>query len=718
MGEKKLLRLELNTPNGRNNEVALSAMVLFTLLCILLIPAFQGTHYEEIEFFFMHLISAAGIYLLLLLVRDKTLVFLHTKLDYLLCSLVVLYFLSILGSVYPKLALEEALKYLNYFLVFWLMAHLLKTRDIKLVIKTLFFIGVLMAAVAFMMLDGQDFLDGERLVSTLTYSNAFSAYVAAMIVLGYYLIHLEEKLQPVYIWGTYFLTLAFIGSQSRIMWLIFFPGILFFALGFPEKKIKCLFNIILFTVLAFVVSMIIYDDYYLLFYDYQIYFKVGVFLVGAMISWGLSSCMNNLTSYHRWVKIFSIILISLILLVAMFFIFNLVFFQDDYHNIVHRLNIVLDLNNTSVQERVDCYRDTVKIMQHNNFLGRGGGAWKIQNPMLRSYYYWSVEPHSHFCQTGVEIGIIGLGLFIGVFVFVTFYLFKERKDAETWTLGIAFLFIYLHSLLDFDLSFGFMALVAWILLGLFNHKVKNAGGVCKKLKISKSAGQWFLLLYFLLLIPLTLSFCFSGTVGEKDEYDKVRSRLEKAIILYPLNAENYVSLGKAHYRAYFQTQDPQYLVKAVEMSNRALEKGYHNYFWFVSKVNYLMLQGELESVLRVLEESPSYIRRFENNEYAQIAQIYRRLAEKAEQQQEAHLAGRANEGIIVLWEQAQAEMATVSPQFLKRWKAEETLIQFDLFLIEVIRAYLELGEPEKAKELLPELSAETFNENPWLMELA
>ena len=50
MGEKKLLRLELNTPNGRNNEVALSAMVLFTLLCILLIPAFQGTHYEEIEF--------------------------------------------------------------------------------------------------------------------------------------------------------------------------------------------------------------------------------------------------------------------------------------------------------------------------------------------------------------------------------------------------------------------------------------------------------------------------------------------------------------------------------------------------------------------------------------------------------------------------------------------------------------------------------------------
>jgi tetratricopeptide (TPR) repeat protein len=303
---------------------------------------------------------------------------------------------------------------------------------------------------------------------------------------------------------------------------------------------------------------------------------------------------------------------------------------------------------------------------------------------------------------------------MGVFIFVAFYLVKKRKDAETWTIGMAFLFIYLHSLFDFDLSFGFMALVAWTLLGLFNHKIKNAGGVFQERKIPKLAAQRFLLLYFLLLISLTISLGYSSTIGEKEGYDQTRAKLEKAIILYPLNAENYASLGNTHYGAYFRTRNPQYLVKAVEMSEQALNKGYNNYSWFMLKAKCLIAQGELDSVLRVLEEGRPYMGKFENNIYTRTADFYRQVAEKAGKQKKTPLVRRAYEEMIVLWEQAQAEMATVDPRFLNKWAEEETLVQFDDFLIEVIHAYIELGELERAGELLPELSAQTFNKNPWL----
>jgi hypothetical protein len=51
VGEKKLLSLGFNTPNGQNHETAWSSKaVIFALLSILLIPAFQGVHNQESEF--------------------------------------------------------------------------------------------------------------------------------------------------------------------------------------------------------------------------------------------------------------------------------------------------------------------------------------------------------------------------------------------------------------------------------------------------------------------------------------------------------------------------------------------------------------------------------------------------------------------------------------------------------------------------------------------
>ena len=705
MGKKKTQRVGPKTLVNRSYETTLASVVFAALLSILLVPAFFGV-YQVSEFLMMHLLTTVSIFLVLLVARDKKVVFLETKLDYLLIAIVVLYIISIFWSQYAKFALEEALKYLNYFLAFWYISQFVKDNEIKLVSKILFFVGIISGGLAFLgyfnVLDWEGLTRGGRLIGTLKYSNSFAAYVTAMIALGYYLIQSEERRKPLYLLGTYFLSLALFGSYSRIMWLIFFPGILIFGLGYPENKKEMLVKIFAITFLALVASVFIFGQY-------PLYLKLAVLIAGGIFSYGIDWVSGEIVgSSHKKV------LLSLVLaIVALFGLltYNLVDLGDA-GRIINRFKSI-DLQAGSAQTRFVFYQDALEIMKQSNFLGGGGGAWRVEFPLVRSHYYYSPEAHSHLWETGTEIGAIGMCLFIGIFLLVTFYMLKKRKDPETWSLGIAFLFIYLHSLLDLDLSLGFMALVAWSLLGLFNHKIKNAGGNLKQLKIPKLAALGFLTLYFLVLLPISISVSYSSNLGTKDTYDNVVAKLEKAIMFYPLDAQNYATLGATHYQAFQQTQEQKYLALAVEKSDQAINKEYNNYNWYLLKTEFLLAQGELEDAAALLKAGRPYLFKFENQIYADTANLYKRLALKAEEDNET-LVKQCLEEIIVLWARAKAEVAAVEPSFLKSWAEKENILQYDPFLIEVIYAYVELDELAKAEEIYPELSKQTIEENAWL----
>ena len=208
----------------RAYETTLQAMVFAALLFILLIPAFFGVYQAE-EFVIMHLLSGIAIFLILMMVKGKV-SFLATGLDYLLAALVLLYVVHLGSSYYFKLALEEVFKYLNYFLVFWLVSTFVKKSEIKKIIKVLFSIGLLTTFLAFLayfdLIHLEGLVRGSRFYGTLKYCNALAAYLGAMVVLGYYL---EQPGKSIYLGGIYFLTVGIFGTQSRLMWLIFIPGI-------------------------------------------------------------------------------------------------------------------------------------------------------------------------------------------------------------------------------------------------------------------------------------------------------------------------------------------------------------------------------------------------------------------------------------------------------------------------------------------------------------
>jgi probable O-glycosylation ligase (exosortase A-associated) len=68
----------------------------------------------------------------------------------------------------------------------------------------------------------------------------------------------------------------------------------------------------------------------------------------------------------------------------------------------------------SAQSRVDLWSDCIDVMKKNPVMGCGPNQW----PMIASTYGWphGKEAHSLWMQTGAELGLVGLGLYLGFYL--------------------------------------------------------------------------------------------------------------------------------------------------------------------------------------------------------------------------------------------------------------------------------------------------------------
>ena len=141
--------------------------VLFSLLCILIFyPAyFRGLFFEDEQFktylFSFILFSVFAIYKV---TKGTTFQF-NNFLDYSLLGLVAMYIVSIVVAVTYRLAVSEALKYINYFVIFLLVKELV---DSKLKINIL--LNILLVSIT-----GVAFLGIGAATGTFTYNGAYSA---------------------------------------------------------------------------------------------------------------------------------------------------------------------------------------------------------------------------------------------------------------------------------------------------------------------------------------------------------------------------------------------------------------------------------------------------------------------------------------------------------------------------------------------------------------
>ncbi|WP_282940009.1 O-antigen ligase family protein [Paenibacillus sp. RC67] len=124
----------------------------------------------------------------------------------------------------------------------------------------------------------------------------------------------------------------------------------------------------------------------------------------------------------------------------------------------------------SVLERGVFYLDSLKMIKDYPILGAGGGAWSSLYPTYQSYPYTSRQAHNFILQLWIEQGTVGLLSFIVLLGYVSFRyiraLVRTNVKSEPHVLYVIVAgALLMHSLMDFDLSFVYLASLVYLCLG-------------------------------------------------------------------------------------------------------------------------------------------------------------------------------------------------------------------------------------------------------------
>ena len=134
-------------------------------------------------------------------------------------------------------------------------------------------------------------------------------------------------------------------------------------------------------------------------------------------------------------------------------------------SIYHRL-IGISGTDLSVWERIDFWRDGMKMFAASPILGWGGNAWQAIYQGYQSFNYSSNQAHSSLVDAMVSYGIFGLVFVLAIAA--AFVASLRRAWGKGDVTGIAVVVagvIWLHSLMDFDLSLAAVLLMLWLGLG-------------------------------------------------------------------------------------------------------------------------------------------------------------------------------------------------------------------------------------------------------------
>ena len=175
----------------------------------------------------------------------------------------------------------------------------------------------------------------------------------------------------------------------------------------------------------------------------------------------------------------------------------------------------------SVNQRLRYYEDVFTHMQSNPLLGTGLGNWKLKSIEYDSKdilgYVVPYHAHSDFIQLGAELGFIGFFLYLGIFLWAIYYVYRIIRYSKISLEEKVFVFLLIVALgvysVDANLNFPIarpQVLVVWaaiislIMIYYQKYKLQN-----QNINTKKKVNQLFLFLSISILLP---SFYITNTV--------------------------------------------------------------------------------------------------------------------------------------------------------------------------------------------------------------
>lgn len=285
----------------------------------------------------------------------------------------------------------------------------------------------------------------------------------------------------------------------------------------------------------------------------------------------------------------------------------------------------ISLKEHSSQARIAFYKDAFKVIKDYPILGAGGGGWLTLYQMYQSYLYWTTQAHNYFLQMWIEVGIVGLGLFVAAILVLMYKLFKSYRatESESNKIFISVIFtavigILGHAFMDFDLSLVSLTNILWAFIGLLASStliVSNKEVAPNKPKIKNLKSKYTYMnvgfSIFLILVIICSSSLILGdlykekglTANESQNINEALEYFEKASKFDPFMPEYKMDLG-AFYKAMYQgTGTSEYLVKAVESVDKGLNLASYNSRLNAIGSSFFMSIGQVDKALELVEKS-------------------------------------------------------------------------------------------------------------------
>ena len=175
--------------------------------------------------------------------------------------------------------------------------------------------------------------------------------------------------------------------------------------------------------------------------------------------------------------------------------------------------ISVSTNDGSVNQRLRYYEDVLTHMSSNPIFGVGLGNWKIKSIDYDSKdivgYVVPYHAHSDFIQLGAELGSIGFLLYIGIFVWAVYFVYRLLRYSTLSENEKVFVFLLLVALgvysVDANLNFPIarpQVLVDWaLIMALLTGYYQSSFMPKEKRKVNKTLNFSSIALGILVVLP-------------------------------------------------------------------------------------------------------------------------------------------------------------------------------------------------------------------------
>ncbi|MCL6478649.1 MAG: O-antigen ligase family protein [Peptococcaceae bacterium] len=517
--------------------------------------------------------------------------FLSHPLDYLVLAFPAVYLFSAFNAANTGLAVDEIVKTLLYFLVYWVVANLVSDEtDVVRIFKVICLTGVFVSLAGLAAATGQVYIKdsflGGRIYSTFQYPNALASYLMTVIFLSLYiwlrdnrlslagLLGLNEKGLPgfvtfnahryLYILVSYTAFVVFIGAKSNGGFLVFILALAVYFTGLPKgRRIPAAFHLVMAGGPAVPCA--------LMFVRYAAagsHTRAWLLVLAGALAVILLQCLYNYLEKKGLLELISRRRIAVVLLLAVIAT-ALALAVISYVN-THSQAVAVALEQFRTRnavERFYFYRDALKMVAGRPLLGWGGGGWQEAYRMFQGYLYNSTEVHGHYLQIAVETGVTGLLVMVSIwaaFLQLTYRGLKNSRENPgrklmLWTVFTSAIALGAHAVIDFDLSLSALALVLWAMWGLMRG-MNRAGApesVPEPSRYVKRPAPAFVSVSVSCLVLLFITGCFvtaSGSAGDSSkrlrggDLKGAVNLMEKATYYNPFNADYNSDLATLYAR--------------------------------------------------------------------------------------------------------------------------------------------------------------------------